>query len=403
MSAAKSELAEATRNLRAQQGSVSASIRNEYESAVAEEAALLEALAVARLQYQTTGSKESELNALQREVDANRKLYELFYNRIGETDVTGELESAQARIVSPAVVPSSAIWPDKRRIVGLAFLLTVLAGISVAVLLEAMNNTIRSSADVEEKLQQDLLGMVPLLRGKGRQRGLGEMFFDERQHGFGESFRTIRTAVSLDNLEHPHKIIIVTSSIDREGKSTVAMNLAHAFARGEKVLLLDADMRRPSIGRELKLPKNALGFAELLDGSAKLVDCVVTGEPGRADILPHGHIPQDPQKLLSSTRLVRALLVLKNNYDRIIIDTPPVLPVSDALMLSKQADAVIVVAKSDATSAKQINQALHFLARVDARVIGVVVNQLDIRKAGKYSDYGYGGYYDSYESPPAAS
>jgi capsular exopolysaccharide synthesis family protein len=336
-------------------------------------------------------------------VDANRKLYELFYNRIGETDVTGELESAQARIVSPAVVPRSAYWPNKRRIVGLAFLLTVFAGISVVVLLEAMNSSIRSSSDVEEKLKQDLLGMVPLLKRKSRKHGLGELFFDEREHGFGEAFRTIRTAVSLDNLEKPHKIIVVTSSIDREGKSTVAMNLAHAFARGEKVLLLDADMRRPSIGQELRLPKNALGFAELLDGTAKLVDCVVPGEPGRVDILPHGHIPQDPQKLLSSTRLSRALLVLKNNYDRIIIDTPPVLPVSDALMLSKQADAVIVVAKSDATSARQINQALHLLARVGSRVIGVVVNQLDVRKAGKYSDYGYGGYYDSYESTSAAS
>ena len=400
MIAAQSEMAEASRNLRAQQGSVAAAIRNEFDSARAEEAAVVNALAAAQRRYQEVGRVESELNALQREVDANRKLYELFYNRIGEADVTGELESAQARVVSPAVAPDDPIWPNERRIVALAFVLTLIAGIMLAVLLESLNNSVRSFSDVEDELQQTLLGMVPLLKGKRGQR-LAKKFLDNTEHGFKESIRSIRAALSRDNHGHPYKVIVVTSSVGREGKSTIAMNLAHAFAHREKVLLLDGDMRRSSIGLALNLPDTARGLTEFLEGEVQLADSIIRGEAGRADIMPHGSTAQDPQALLSQDRMADAMRNLKEHYDRIIIDTPPVLPVRDALLLSRFADAVIVVAKADATPRRQVSQALKLLARADARVAGIVVNQLDVRKAEQYSDYGYGGYYDSYGSASA--
>ena len=400
MMAAQSELAEASRNLRAQQSCVATAIRNEFESAQAEEVALVDALAAAQGRYQEVGRVESELNALQREVDANRRLYELFYNRIGETDVTGELESAQARIVSPAVVPGAPVWPNKRRIVGLALFLSLMTGVILAVLMEYVNKSVRSFSDVEDGLQQTLLGMVPLLKGKRGQR-LAEKFLDNAEPEFSESIRSIRTAVSLSSREEPHKVIVVTSSIGREGKSTVAMNLAHAFAQNEKTVLLDADLRRSSLGLALKLPETTKGLVELLEGEARLADLVIPGEAGKADVMMHGAIPQDPQRLLSDSRMGDALRILKQEYDRIIIDTPPVLPVRDALLLSRLADAVIVVAKADSTPRPQIEQALQLLARVDAPVVGIVVTQLDVRKAEKYSDYGYGGYYGSYGSASA--
>ncbi|MDH3273560.1 MAG: polysaccharide biosynthesis tyrosine autokinase [Gammaproteobacteria bacterium] len=405
MIAAQSELAEATRNLAAQHNSVATAIRNEYEAAKAEEAALVRALATARQQYQTSGRKESELNELQREVDTNRKLYELFYNRIGETSATGDLQSAPARIIAPAVVPATPARPNKTRIVGLAFVLTLIAGIMLAFLLESLNNSVRSAADVEEKLRLPLLGMVPRLKIKRNQRGaLGSVFSNKIEPGFNEAIRSVRTSISLDNLEHPHKVIVIASSIGGEGKSTVALNLAHAFAKSERVLLLEADMRRPSIGRALKLPRATRpGLSELLAEQATLAECLFRGGKGQMDVLLSGSIPADPSQLLSSRRLVNALLVLRRRYDRIIIDSPPILPVSDALVLSAHADTVIFVAKSDATSIRQINQALDLLLRVNARVTGVVVNQLDVRKAAKYSDYGYGGYYESYESLAEAS
>ena len=143
------------------------------------------------------------------------------------------------------------------------------------------------------------------------------------------------------------------------------------------------------------------GLSELWAGTANLGDCIIRGGEDQADVLLHGFIPPDPLKLLSSRRLINALLVLRQDYDRIIIDTPPVLPVSDGLVIAKQADGVIFVTKSDATSIRQINQGLDLFAGIGAGVTGVVVNQLDTRKAAKYGDYGYGGYYESYESKSA--
>ena len=220
--------------------------------------------------------------------------------------------------------------------------------------------------------------------------------------GFSEAIRTIRTGISLDNLEQPHKVILIASAIGGEGKSTVALNLAHAFAQLENVLLLDADMRRPSIARALNLPSDGPGLSELLAEKTELADCIIRGEKDEADVLLHGFVPPDPLQLLSSRRLASALMVLRRNYDRIIIDSPPLLPVSDTLVLAKHADAVIFVVKSDATSTRQIQQGLELLTGISARVTGVVINQLDTRKAAKYSDYGYGGYYESCESSSGA-
>lgn len=404
MVAAQSELSKATENLHNQHRSVAEAIKNKYEAARAEEVELVKALDRAKQQYQEIGRKESELLALQREGDTNRDLYDLFYNRISETAATGGLESAPARIISPAVIPAEPDKPKKLLVICLVFVISLMVGVMAAFLLESMNNTVRSAADVEEKLRLPLLGMLPLLKAKGKKHGsLGNVFFDKAEPGFNEAIRTVRTGISLDNLEHPHKVIVIASSTDGEGKSTVALNLAHAFAQPENVLLLDADMRRPSIGRALNLPRGRPGLSELLAEKAILAECVFRGGKDQMDVLLHGSIPPDPSQLLSSGRLVNALMVLRRNYDRIIIDTPPILPVSDALVLSMHADTVIFVAKSDATSIRHIHQALDLLLRVNARVTGIVVNQLDTRKAAKYSDYGYGGYYESYESRSAAS
>lgn len=404
MIAAQAELAEARSNLRAQQSSVAAAIRKEYEAARAEEAALVRALGEAKQRYQEVGRKESQLSALQRVVDTNRKLYELFYNRVSETSATEDLKAAQARIIAPAVIPSLPVKPNKALMIGLAASAAMIFGLLVAFLREALNNTVRSVADVEEKLHLPLLGMLPLLKSRAGKAGFpGNVYFDKSVPGFGEVIRTVRTSISLDNMQHPHKVVVVASSIRGEGKSTVAISLAQAFAQLEKVLLVDADLRHPSIGKSLKLPGHRPGLSELLAGDAQLNKCIAHNENYSLDVLSSGFVPQEPLKLLSSQRLVSALMVLRKHYDRIIIDTPPILPVSDALVLAKQSDTVIFVAKCDATSTRQMNLALDSLARVDVRVSGVVVTHLDARKARKYGDYGYGSNHDSYPSRLIAS
>jgi capsular exopolysaccharide synthesis family protein len=229
---------------------------------------------------------------------------------------------------------------------------------------------------------------------------LGHVFFDASEPGFNEVIRTIRTGISLDTLDKPHRVILVTSSIGEEGKSTLALNLAFAFAQLENVLLVDADMRRPSIGKELDLPRGMPGLSELIANKAKLPECIAHRTDENLDVLSTGFMPPNPLELLSSYNLRYVFRALRIQYDRIIVDSPPILPVSDAAVLSTHADSVVFVVKSDDTSVQQVQNGLDQLRRVNAPIAGVVVNQLDMQKAGKYSDYGYGGYAGSYALRP---
>jgi succinoglycan biosynthesis transport protein ExoP len=338
---------------------------------------------------------------LQRAVDTNRQLYDLFFKRLSETSATGDLATARARIVERAMVPRVPAKPHKVRIVAVAVLLALLFGLGVAFLLDSLDNTVKSAKDVEEKLKRPLLGIVPLLKARalGAASTIGNS--DETRETdprFAEAMRTIRTAISLDNLDKPHKIILVTSSIGSEGKSLLALNLAVAFGGAEKTLLIDADLRRPAVGKMLGLPRDAPGLSELLADHARLAECVIGTGVKDLDAVSAGFIPTDPLQILSSSRMATALRVLAEKYSRIVIDCAPILPVSDAAVLSKYADCVLYVVKSDATKVPQINNGLGLLERVNAPIMGIVLTQLDARKAEQYSDYGYGGYYEPYTS-----
>src|SRR3989440_2571206 len=397
MIAAQSELAQATENLNSQAHSVTEGIRKRYEAAKSEEAAIVAALSRAGQQYQQVGRKESKLESLQRAVDTNRQVYDLFLKRLSETSATGDLATARARIVEPAMVPRVPARPNKVRIVSIAVLLTLLFGVGVAFLLASLDNTVKSARDVEEKLKRPLLGIEPLLRSQALLAASTLGKSDETRETdprFAEVMRTIRTAISLDSLDKPHKIILVTSSIGSEGKSIFALNLAVAFGRAEKTLLLDGDLRRPAVGRMLGLPRDAPGLSELLTSSSRLPECVNGTAVKDLDAISTGFIPPDPLQLLSSARMANALKVLGHSYARIIIDCAPILPVSDAAVLSKYADCVLYVVKSDATKVPQIKSGLGLLERVNAPILGIVLTQFDVRKAEKYGDYDYGGYYE---------
>ena len=402
MIAAQSELAQATENLNNQARSVTEGIRKRYEAAKSEEAAIVAALNRAGQQYQQVGRKESKLESLQRAVDTDRQLYDLFLKRLSETSATGDLASARARIVEHAVVPRLPAKPSKRRIVSSAVVLTLLFGVGVAFLLASLDNTVKSSRDVEEKLKRPLLGIEPLLGSEALRAastlGKGEEP-RETDPRFAEAMRTIRTAISLDSLDKPHKIILVTSSIGSEGKSIFALNLAVAFARGERTLLLDGDLRRPSVGKILGLPRDALGLSELLTNRAQLSECVIGTGVKDLHAISTGFIPPDPLHILSSSRMASALKVLAHSFSRIVIDCAPILPVSDAAVLSKHAHCVLYVVKSDTTTVAQIRKGLGLLERVNAPIMGIVLTQFDVRKAEKYGDYDYG----SYESEAAKS
>ncbi|MET4001064.1 polysaccharide biosynthesis tyrosine autokinase [Marinobacterium sp. MBR-109] len=393
MIAAQSELQAATANLRSQVEQVVASIEREYQLATANERSLQGSFDQNKVEIQDIKRKEFKLRELQREVDTNRSLYDTFMTRLKETSATSDFEAVNARIVDRAVVPEVPVKPKKSLIVLLAGILALMAGVAMALLLEFLNNTFKSTEDVENKLNLPVLGILPLLKGKER-KDVARMFTKGDDKSFVESIRTIRTGVVLSGLDNPHKVLVVTSSIPGEGKSSVAANLAFAMGQMEKVLLIDADMRRPTVAKSFEFPVGTPGLANLVAGTARLEDCIKVVDDN-VSVIPAGTVPPNPLELLSSQRFAKVLSVLEKTFDRIIIDSPPTQAVSDALVLSTHANALIYVIKSESTAIPLAKRGVGQLLQNNAPVTGVVLNQVDIKKAKKYG-YSYGGYYDYY-------
>jgi capsular exopolysaccharide synthesis family protein len=402
--AAQSDLQAAREKLRGELGNVVAGVRKELAAARATAAQLQREYDQLKGQVQDVNRKGFRLQALEREVAANRQLYDTFLTRFKETNVAGDMDSTNARVIDPAQVPGSPVKPNKQRMVLIAVFLTILAGIGLAFLLEQLDNTLKSGDELEGRLGLPMLGSLPLLRlKKGEQLKPERMFADDSKSTFAEAIRTIRTGVVLSGLDNPHKIVVVTSTIPGEGKTTVSMNLAQALGQLEKVLLIDADMRRASIAQQLGFAKDTPGLSNLVAGTAKAAECIHPVEGTSVHVLPAGIIPPNPLELLSSHRFSELLDKLSEAYDRIVIDTAPTQAVSDALVLSTQASAVVYVVKADSTPYPLAQTGLKRLRQVNAPLVGAVLNQVDIKKAGRYGKYGRYGYdryyhYDYYGS-----
>lgn len=392
MEAAQTELAAAEASLRGQVEQVVAAIERNYRLAVANEQSLRSSVNENRAQIQDISRKEYQLREYQREVDTNRALYDTFLTRLKETAATSDLESVNARVVDTATVPTAPVKPKKALIVVLATFLAGLVGVGLSLLLEMLNNTFKSTDDVENKLNLPVLGILPLIKKKERKQ-VAHLFESDTDKSFSESIRTIRTSMVLSALDEPHKVIVVTSSVPGEGKSTVAANLAIALGQMEKVLLIDADMRRPTLAKNFDFAVGTPGLANVIAGTAGLKESIQT--VSGVDMLSAGTVPPNPLELLSSERFVALIERLKTVYDRIVIDSPPTQAVSDALMLGTLANALIYVIKSDDTAIPLAVKGVGQLLQSNAPVTGVVLNQVDIKKAKKQG-YSYGGYYDYY-------
>ena len=222
---------------------------------------------------------------------------------------------------------------------------------------------------------------------------MAHLFESDSNKAFSESIRTIRTSMVLAGLDKPHKVMMITSSVPGEGKSTIAANLAIALGQMEKVLLIDADMRRPALAKNFDLPVGTPGLANLIAGTATLEQSIQ--QMHGVDMISAGAVPPNPLELLSSPRFAELIETLKGQYDRIVVDSPPTQAVSDALMLGTLANALIYVIKSDDTSIPVAVKGVGQLLQSNAPVTGVVLNQVDMKKAKKYGA-DYGGYYDYY-------
>lgn len=392
--AAKSELATVQDNLREQIRKLIAGIESEAQTATQNLNSLEAEMARSKVQYQDLSGKETEYQRLQREVETNRQLFDTFMARQKETEVAGDFNSAIARFTDRAMPATDPFKPKRKLIVMLAFVAALGFGVIVAFVMESLNDTIKTNQDVEQLLQQRALGMLPSVSAKLSDAEKNRLFFASDQRQFSESVRSIRTSISLLAIDKPLQVIEVTSSIPEEGKSTVSSNLSYAYAQLEKVLLIDADLRKPTVAKRFGLPAFQPGLANYLAETESLDDCIVTDEKSGVDLLTAGSIPLNPLELLSSPRFEAMLVELKTRYSKIIIDTPPVHAVSDALVLSRFADAVVLVVKADHTRSGMVQLSLSKLVTAHAKVFGVVLNDLDIKKAEKY--YGSVGYYQYY-------
>jgi capsular exopolysaccharide synthesis family protein len=262
----------------------------------------------------------------------------------------------------------------------------------MALLLDRLSNTLNSTSDVEQRLGVPALGTLHKIKGFAQKGFISELaFFNDTQSTFAEAVRTVRTSVLMSALDHPHKVVVVTSSVPEEGKTTLSFNLACALGQVKKVLLVDGDLRRPKIGRLVGRDNKLPGLADLVAGQAQVSQCVFFDQRAGIHILSAGTVPPNPLELLSSKRFEDVLLKLKEAFDVVVIDSAPLQLVSDAQVLSQFASSVIYVVKADATAYQVAQNGLKKLRRVDAPVLGVVLNQLDLEKAEKY--YGeYSGY-----------
>jgi uncharacterized protein involved in exopolysaccharide biosynthesis/Mrp family chromosome partitioning ATPase len=403
--AAQSDLRAATTSLQLQVQQVVAGIERQYQLATASEASLRQSFNSNKSQIQDIARKEFQLREFQREVDSTRALYETFVTRLKETAATADMDSTKVRIVDPAIVPVEASKPRKTLIVGIVGLLAAMIGVALALLQDKLSNTFKTDESIESTLNIPLLSVVPLVMKKSR-RQLARLFEDNDNPRFSETIRNLRTWLMLQSSDMPSQVVLVTSTVASEGKSTIANNLASSLTPLERVLLIDADMRQPTLSLNFDFPPESPGLANVIAGTARLEDCIVS--VGNLDMLPAGSMappaldlfgaprlpsPADtndsanqppPQDLLSSPRMARMLEVLKTRYRHIIIDSPPAEMISDALLLARHSDAVIYVVKADSTPINQVQRSIAVLQQSHVPVFGAVLNQVDLRKARKY-------------------
>jgi len=366
-----------------------AGLRNQLEAARANEAALTKGFEQSKSRVQDISRKDSRLNELRREVETNRNLYELFFNRLKETTETRDLSATNATILDQAQPPTAPFKPQKKKITLLAGLLALLAGIGLAFLLEQLDTSLKSPEEMEEKLGIPFLGLLPF--DQLTHDGKTLSYEEDSLSSFAEAVRSIRTGIIFGTLNHPRPIVMITSASPGEGKTTAVLNMAASMAQLKRVLLIEADLRKPQIGKRLNLPLRSPGICNLIVGDEEMSHCIFPIREN-LDVIPSGRIPPNPLEMLSSPRFAELLAKFREEYDMIILDAPPVGPVSDPIVLSRLTDAVLFVVRAQKSQVKQVQQAISRLRRVQAPLTGVILNFADVMRE-RYYKYHYHNYY----------
>lgn len=368
-------------------------IDQERRSIISQERQVFSELQNKKTDFQVLSVKKRQYEALKREVATSRDILNVFLTRQKETSATSDFQSASARFTDRALVPQAPSAPKKKLIVLFAFAASIGIGVFIVLLLAALRNTIESVKNFEERFGLIPLGGIPLVRSKRfKKKDLdSSLFSDSKEVSFSESIRSIRTALTLSNIRKGQKIQVITSSLPGEGKTTTSINLAMAYAQMDNTLLIDCDLRKPAIAERFGYKKYHQGVTNVLLMGANLEECFVKDDKSGITVLPAGMLTPTPQELLSTEKFENLIRELETQFDRIIIDTPPALAVSDSQIISRLASSVTIVVKANSTRIASIKNTLARFIGNDINIDGVIINQV-ITKGDK-SEYGYYGTY----------
>ena len=374
-------LQDAQRQLDLETSKALTSVRNEYESAILEEQTFSRSLDGAKSDAVDLNRKSIGYGVMEREAKSNRQIYEALLQREKELRVSSNSRSNNVRVVDRAEVPKSPMAAAGRRTWLLSLAVGLVLAIGVAFGLDYMNDTIKTPEDVARRLKMPFLGLVPSVRGNKHP----VLASSHVPHDFGEAFRTLRTALISKYYGDGTKVMLVTSAQPLEGKTTTACNLAMALAYGgARVLIIDGDMRRPGLHRPLRLT-NDRGLSQVLIGQARVRDVIQRTVDPNLLAITAGRTPPNPSELLSSERMKTLLTNLSHGpFDWIIIDTPPVLAVTDAVILARNVDGVTFVVGAEMTRRRLAGRALETILSSHPKMVAVVLNKVDFARNKYY-------------------
>jgi succinoglycan biosynthesis transport protein ExoP len=363
------------------------SVKNEFQTALSEEQSLQSALDAQKGEALNLNRKGIEYGVLQREAESNRQIYENLLQRTKETSMSTDRRSTNIRVVDEAEVPQGPISPNIQREVLVAFGGGLFLAVGLAFLFEYLDNRIKTPQELKACVGVPFLGMMPVIATNKDNRD-PLLTTANIPANFAEAMKTIRTNVLFSSAEEGMRSLVVTSAGPGEGKSVVSSNLSIALAQtGQRVLLIDGDMRRPRV-HEIFNGNQEPGLSNVLTGNAKAVDAIKRSQVHGLWLLSSGHIPPNPAELLGSRRFADFIISLDQHFDWVVIDTPPVLVVTDSSIVANQVSGVVFVVGADKTSRHAARAAVEQLDSASAHIVGSVLNRVDlVRNPYYYSSY----------------
>lgn len=350
-----------------------------------------------------------EYTLRQREYEANRTLYEGLLQKLRTAGVEAGLESMEIDIVDQALPPASPTLRSSSKIIMVGVIFGLIGGIIIAFLLDSLDTGLRTITEVENVTELPSLAVIPRARRTSVEQGASLttaqknlVVLSQSKSQFSESFRALRTSLLLSTAGHPPKFILLTSATPSEGKTTLSTNLACILAQGDaRVLLIDADLRRPSVHHRFGM-SGKIGLTTVLTGASTLESAAQNvAEVPNLDVLPAGPMPPFPTEMLSSQAMTSLLQHCGEIYTHVLIDTPPILSVTDGVILAQHSDAVVLVVRHGKSNKHIVRRARDLLVRSGAPITGIVLNAVDLNSPDYYGYYGYSGY--SYSSADSGS